>query len=49
MRMVFTKNSFIVELVRHFRIYGYDIKKFSGFMGILFGNFSRFMGDTFMI
>ena len=60
MGKVFCKNSFIGELFWHFRIYGYDFRKFSGFMGILLRNFSgligillrnfsRFMGGTFTI
>ena len=49
MGIVFCQNSFIVELLWHSRIYGYDFQKFSRFMGILLRNFSGFIGGTFTI
>ena len=49
MGIVFYQNSFIGELFRHSRIYGYDFQKFSRFMGILLRNLSGFMGGTFAI
>ena len=42
MGIVFCKNSYIGELFWHFRIYGYDFRKFSRFMGILLRNFFFF-------
>ena len=47
MDVAFYQNSFIGELFRHSRIYGYDFHKFSRFMGILLRNFSGFMGILF--
>ena len=49
MGIVYCQNSLIGELFWHSRIYGYDFQKFSGFMGILLRNFSRFIGGTFTI
>ena len=49
MGIVFCKNSFIGELLRHFRIYGYGFQKFSRFVGLLYRIFSGFMGGTFTI
>ena len=43
MGIVFCKNSYIGELFWHFRIYGYDFRKFSRFMGILLRNFFFFL------
>ena len=49
MGIVFCKNSFIGELLWHFRIYGYDFQKSLLFMGILLRNFTGFMGGTLAI
>ena len=46
MDIVFCQNSFIGEVFWHSRIYGYDFKTFSKFMGILLRNFYGFMGGT---
>ena len=47
--IVFCQNSFIGELFWRSRIYGYDFQKLSRCMGILFRNFSGFMGGIFTI
>ena len=51
MEMVFGKTSFIGEHSQHFQICEYSIifRKFPGFLGILFGNFSGFLGGTLTI
>ena len=49
MGIVFSKNSVIGDLFRHFQIYGYDFQKTSVFMGIPLRNFSGFMGGTITI
>ena len=47
MGIVFCKNSFIGELLRHFRIYGYDFQKFLRIYGYTFEKSLRIYGWYF--
>ena len=49
MGIVFCKNSFIGDLLWHFRIYGYDFQKFLRIYGYNFEKFLRLYGWYFAI